>query len=259
MLEGLHSISGLYAAIAACLMSFVGIGAMAMRSDWARVNGSYFSAFAVGVLGTGILFHLLPEAIDYSWYALTWAAVGFTVMVLIGLIVQISARQTDNAAALTFGYASIIALSAHSFLDGVLYAAAFHGDAFTGWLSTGGLVLHEFPEGVIALSLLLVAGLRLPRAVFTAAIAAGLTTVAGAVFAHYVVTATGELPLAAMFGGASGGLIYALIFHLGPDAARAPDRRGYFFAGLGVVVSISAIILELVGGGGHDHHHHHHH
>jgi zinc transporter ZupT len=37
----------------------------------------------------------------------------------------------------------------HSFIDGVIYSIAFTVSIFTGVLATMGMVLHEFPEGII--------------------------------------------------------------------------------------------------------------
>ena len=131
-------------------------------------------------------------------------------MVLVGIAVQAVVGGRAEGAALTFGYASIIALAVHSLLDGVIYAASFQEEAFTGWFATGGLLFHEFPEGVIAFFLLYQAGVGRLRSVILALIAAGATTVAGTVGANMLLDLTGGLPLAAMLGGAAGGLIYVL-------------------------------------------------
>lgn len=240
---------GLVASLAAAVISTVGILAMAVFSEWSRRNSAYFSAFAVGLLTVGVLFHLIPEAMSLSEMALSWVAVGFAVMVLIGIAVQALVGGRPKGAALTFGYASIIALAAHSFLDGIIYAASFQENPFTGWLATGGLLFHEFPEGVIAVMLLLAAGIGRLSAVIIAFAAAAITTVSGTLCALYILEAANGLPLAAMLGGAAGGLIYVLIVHLGPHAAQASDKRGYDFAAIGVVIGIAAIILRKLSFG----------
>lgn len=116
-------------------------------------------------------------------------------------------------------------------------------------MSTGALIFHEFPEGVIAFSLLAGAGVSRLRAAVTAFIAAGLTTVVGAVMANLLLHLNDDLPISAMLGAAAGALIYVLIVHLGPHAAQAPNRRGYEFAALGVIIGTAAIIIQLLGGG----------
>ena len=212
-------------------------------------NAGYFSAFAVGLLSVAVALHLIPETLDYSFGSIGWVFGGFAAMVLIGIVVQIMFNRGPEGAALTFGYASIIGLAAHSFLDGVIYAAAFKDDPFTGWIATGGLLAHEFPEGVIAFFLLAQAGLSRGNAIILAFIAASLTTIAGTLVANGAVWMTDGPPMAAMLGTAAGALIYVLIVHLGPHAFRAPKKRGYLYAQFGVVVGVAAIIYNNVVGG----------
>ena len=239
---------GLIASLIAAGVSTFGIIMMSAFSSWARRNSAYCSAFAVGLLTVGVLFHLIPEAASLSKLALSWVAAGFAAMVLIGIAVQTAVNRQPEGAALTFGYASILALSAHSFLDGAIYAASFQEEAFTGWLATGGLLFHEFPEGVIAYALLAQAGLGRARAMFLAFIAAAATTVAGTIAAQFLISLTNTLPIAAMLGAAAGALIYVLIVHLGPHATSAPDKRGYDVAMLGVLTGMAAIILQHMSG-----------
>ncbi len=240
---------GLNASLTAAAVSAGGIAAMAFFKDWAGRNSVYFSAFAVGLLTVAVLFHLTPEALEASPLALGWIAAGFAFMVLAGIGVQTAVGGEPEGAALAFGYASIIGLASHSFFDGAIYAASFHDDAFTGWIATGGLIFHEFPEGVIAFSLLAGAGLSRVNAAALALAAAGLTTVAGAVAANVLLNLYSELPVSAMLGAAAGALIYVVIVHLGPHAAKTPNKRGYELAMLGVVVGTAAILFDHLGGG----------
>lgn len=248
----LAEISGLGAASIAACVSIAGVLTVAAFGAAAERHSGYFSAFAVGLLTVGVAFHLIPETLDASLGAASWIVAGFSIMVLIGIAVQLSVSRSADGAALIFGYASIIGLSAHSFLDGVIYAAAFGDDAFTGWITTAGLLLHEFPEGIIAYFLLANAGLRRSRAVALAIFAAAITTLLGAVVANIAVSMTEGPPLTAMMGGAAGALIYVLIVHLAPHASRAPRRRGYAYAMLGVAVGVAVLIVNSLGGG---HHH----
>ncbi|WP_411818292.1 ZIP family metal transporter [Hyphococcus sp. DH-69] len=242
---------GFVASVIAAAMSAFGIFAMASFGDWAKRNSAYSSSFAVGLLTVGVLFHLIPEAASESQLALLWLAVGFAGMVLIGITVQSIFHSGPEGAALTFGYASIIALASHSFLDGAIYAASFQDEIFTGWIATSGLLFHEFPEGVIAYALLAQAGLRRGRAILLAMIASALTTIAGTIISLILLDVSGEIPIPAMLGIAAGALIYVLIVHLGPDAAKTPGRRGYDLAMLGVLSGTIAIVLQQLGGGHH--------
>ena len=241
-------INGLLASLAAAAMSTLGIIAMASFSGWAQRNSAYCAAFAVGLLSVGVMFHLVPEAVSISISALSWVLAGFVAMVLVGMAVQAAVARQPKGAALTYGYVSIIGLAAHSFLDGAVYAASFWEETFAGWLAVGGLLFHEFPEGVIAYALLAQAGLERWRAILLAFTAAALTTVAGTLGAQWLFSLASAPPLPAMLGAAAGALIYVLIFHLAPHAREVPDKRGYDIAMLGVIFGTIAILFQKLGG-----------
>ena len=235
---------GLVASIAAAFVSTAGLLSMAILGDWGRRNSAYFSAFAIGVLVVAVGFHLVPEAFEPTRNP--WAAIciGFGVMFAIGLFLRLMARRNQNNKMVAFGYASIIALGTHSFLDGIIYEVSFHQHLFTGWLATIGLLLHEFPEGVIAFFLLRETGMRTSFAGFWAFVAASLTTVGGAVLAAPLVKSSIELPVGTLMGLTAGGLTYIIIFHLAPHASQTPNKDGYAAASFGVIVGIAAIVLR---------------
>ena len=237
---------GLIASIAAAFVSTAGLLSMAMLGDWGRRNSAYFSAFAIGVLTVAVGFHLIPEALSESSNAWVAIVIGFIVMFSIGLILRSIARRRHDNNMLAFGFASIIALGTHSFLDGVIYEASFHEHLFTGGIATIGLLLHEFPEGVIAFFLLREAGLRPAAAGLYAFVAASLTTIAGALLAGQLINTSTEIPISALMGVTAGGLIYIILFHLGPHARLTPNRRGYDMASIGVIIGVAALILRHI-------------
>ncbi len=235
---------GLWASLLAAAVSTAGLLSMALIGDWGRRNGSYFSAFAVGVLVVAVLFHLVPEAIASKTNAAVWIGVGFAVMTAIGVGSAAIVSNRRSGPGLALGYVSIVALGFHSFMDGVIYQLSFHVEPFTGWLSTLGLLLHEFPEGVIGFFLLRNAGLSVRSSVTIAFFAASLTTILGTLTTAYFVESAMDVPLGPLLGATAGGLIYVIVAHLGPHAAQAPQRRGYAVASLGVVVGIAAVIFH---------------
>ncbi len=248
MFGDLHAIPGLGASLVAAAISLAGVISIAAFGAAAQRNSAYISAFAVGLLTVSVLFHLLLEALNISFNALGWVAGGFMLMVLIGITVQTAVDRRVDGAALTFGYASIIALAAHSSLDGFIYAAAFQSETFTGWLAVDGLLFHEFPEGVIAFFLLAEAGMRRGRAVLLAFFAAGGTTVLGTLGASSLLEKAEIIPMTALLGGAAGALIYVLIFHLAPHAAKAHGKGGFRAVSFGVVIGAIGVILNSLGG-----------
>jgi zinc transporter ZupT len=47
------------------------------------------------------------------------------------------------------GLVRLIGIGFHSFLDGIVYSISFSISMLTGALVAIGMVLHEFPEGVV--------------------------------------------------------------------------------------------------------------
>lgn len=235
---------GVLASIAAAGVSTVGLLSMAALGDWGKRHSAYFSAFAIGVLLVAVLFHLTPESLSYSSSA--WKSIfgGFTGMLVLGFGLRLLSQNVRQGHGIAIGYASIVALGFHSFVDGLIYEATYHAEVFTGWLATAGLLLHEFPEGVIAYFLARDAGLDKARSTAWAFIAASVTTVAGAVVASAFIENVNALPLGPLLGMTAGGLIYIMVFHLGPHASLTPNKRGYFMASIGIVVALAALIFR---------------
>lgn len=239
---------GLYAALVAAGVSTLGLVSIMFVGDWGRKNSPYFSAFAVGFLLVAVFFHLIPEALSYSPDAWNWIAIGLGAMTLFGVILRIVSRQRVDAGDLTFGYASVFVLGAHSVLDGVIYVTTFQKQFFTGGLATFGLLLHEYPEGIIAYFLLREAGLAPLASGFYAFITASVTTIVGALMTAYFIKNVEAIPFSALMGLTAGGLIYIIFLHLAPHASLTPHRRGYLMASIGVVIALAAVILREIAG-----------
>ena len=248
MVIGDSELWGLYAALAAAGVSTMGLLLMAFVGDWGHRNSAYFSAFAVGFLLVAVFLHLVPEAISYSPDAWRWIIGGLLGMTLIGAVLRISSSQRADGGDRAFGYASVIVLGAHSILDGVIYVTTFQDEPFTGALSTFALLLHEFPEGVIAFVLLREAGVLRFRAAILAFFVASVTTIGGALVTALVIEHIQNVPLTAPLGLTAGGLIYIIFLHLAPHASLTPHRRGYLAAGIGAAIALAAVTFREIAG-----------
>lgn len=244
---GVELSEGVLASLTAAGVSTLGLLSMAALGDWGRRQSGVFSGFAVGVLSVAVIFHLAPEAIAHADNAWTYMLGSLGVMTLIGLFLRLFFGRNGERGSLAFGFASIFALGFHSFVDGVVYESSFHADIYTGWIATSGLLLHEFPEGVIAYFLMREARLSVTTSVIVAFFASSLTTVLGAFLTVYALEDLGGHMLDPMLAVAAGLLAYIVIFHLGPHAALAPKQRGFFAAALGVIVATLAEIIRHSG------------
>ncbi len=247
-------VAPLQASFLAAIISAAGLLSMAMLGDWGKKFSPAFSAFAVGIMLTATLLHLIPEGLAQSEQLWQWISLGLLAFILSGLFLRLLSSGQSIETDLSFAFSSAFALGTHSLLDGVLYAMAFQGDSFTGWVAAVGLLVHEFPEGVIIFFLLRDANLPRATAFALAFVTACLTTLVGTLGTlHFLDFFAASVPI--MTGITIGAFIYVLIFHLGPHASRAPGRQGYLAASAGVLLATLAIVLGHSNHIGHDHGH----
>ncbi|HOZ26243.1 MAG TPA: ZIP family metal transporter [Hyphomonadaceae bacterium] len=182
----------------------------------------------VGLLGGVVILlvaitHLAPEALEAGnverMFLLGGAAAG-VVLELIFRARSTPSPSTQRVAA----WLGVILLAIHSTLDGAVYTAVFwHGEG-SGLLASLGLILHEAPEGVVAMALALQAGLRPPIAAMAAILASSVTTPIGWVIAH-AIGESGHGVMQAMFAASAGLLLY-VGWHLIAGGWRALRAKG---------------------------------
>ena len=113
-------------------------------------------------------------------------------------------------------------LGLHSTLDGAVYTAVFWHNHASGLMASGGLILHEAPEGIVAMALALKAGLKPPVAAVTAVLASSVTTPLGWIIAH-AIGESGQGVMQIMFAASAGLLLY-VGWHMIAGGVRALRR-----------------------------------
>jgi zinc and cadmium transporter len=170
-----------------------------------RVTDLVGLAGGVVILITAIT-HLAPEAVAAGNIEIAFLIAGAAV----GILLEVLFRTRTNASPSTErigAWLGLAVLGIHSTLDGAVYTAVFwHGDA-SGLMTSLGLILHEAPEGVVAMALALQAGLRPPVAATAAVLASSMTTPLGWVIAH-AIGESGHGVMQAMFAASAGLLLY---------------------------------------------------
>jgi ZIP family zinc transporter len=243
--------AGVIAATFAAALSTLGLISIMLMGDWGRRHSPSFSAFAVGFLAIAIFCHLFPEAFEQNALAGFWIAGGFFAVGFISLTFSVLARRRVDGRDIGLGYASLLALAAHSVVDGFAYETSFRESFSTGVLATLGLFLHEFPEAVIAFFLARELGVGRLLAGFYAFIAASLTTIIGALLIAFVLPSD-ALDKGALIGLTAGGLMFITIFHLGWHSRLAAKGRGYPWTMVGIVIALAGVVINsIIGHNGH--------
>jgi zinc transporter ZupT len=139
------------------------------------------------------------------------------------------------------GLVPMIGIGFHSFIDGFIYSITFTVSIFTGLLAATGMVLHEFPEGIITYLLLKRGGFRERTSLILAFLAAALTTPLGMLVSYPFISKIDKTLLGALLAFSAGALVYVGATHLLPQAETEHKRYSIFAMVAGILVA--AVII----------------
>lgn len=226
----------------AALVTSLGIFTIRRFADWGQRNTVYFMCFAAGVLISATFLHMIPKAFAMNPQAPVWLLVGFVGLhvfnrFLTAFVCERSPERKDYA----IGVLPMVGIGFHSFIDGFIYSIAFTVSLLTGFLATTGMVLHEFPEGIVTYLLLVRAGFGERRAARLAFLAAATTTPLGTLVSYPFVRGIDEQLLGMLLALSAGALVYVGATHLLPRAER--EHRRFSLVALAGGVAVALIVV----------------
>lgn len=233
--------NALVASLIAALVTTLGIFVIRRFEAWGRRNSIYFVSFAAGVLIAGPLLHMIPKALEMTAGAAVYVLAGYVLMHLFNRFITAFVCERNPDRALHLGLVPMLGIGFHSLLDGVVYSVTFTVGVFTGVLAAVGMVLHEFPEGIVTYLLLLRGGFAKRTALGLAFLAAALTTPLGVLMANPVVSRIDARVLGRLLGLSAGALVYVGATHLLPQAEREAKR--YSLLALAAGIAVAAIVV----------------
>jgi ZIP family zinc transporter/zinc and cadmium transporter len=145
----------------------------------------------------------------------------------------------------SIGIIATVGIGFHSLLDGVIYSVTFNVSIFTGVLAAVGMVLHEFPEGIVTFLLLEQGGLSREKSAACAFLAAAISTPLGALVSYPFIDDIAEPILALLLAVSAGALVYVGASHLLPEVEK--ENREYSVISLAVGVLVAVIIVFSKG------------
>ncbi|MEW6766009.1 MAG: ZIP family metal transporter [Pseudomonadota bacterium] len=233
--------TALGASTLAALVTAAGIYTVRHFEAWARNNGIYFICFAAGVLISVSFLHIIPKAFGMHVHAPVYLLLGFLLLHLFNRFITAFVCERDPDAAYGLGLVAMLGIGLHSFIDGFVYSITFTVDIFTGALAATGMVLHEFPEGIITYLLLLRGGFSTRASFVLALFAASLTTPLGMLVSWPYVSRIDPSLLGSLLALSAGALVYVGATHLLPQAER--EHRRYSLCALGAGILVAVIIV----------------
>lgn len=233
-----------WVSLIAGLVTTAGILAVRHFSDWGRNNTTYFACFAAGVLISVSFLHLVPESLALTADAPVFLLSGYLAIYLLNRLLSTKVCDRLGNPSFAIGLVPMIGIGFHSFIDGAVYSIAFTVSTYTGALTAIGMVLHEFPEGIVTYVLLLKGGFKEKTAFWLAFIAAGATTPIGAISSNAWIGAQDDTTLGNLLALSAGALFYVGASHLLPMADREPRRYSFLLVGAGVATAIGIVLTK---------------
>jgi len=205
--------------------TLAGVYLVLKNEERARRSSIHLISFASGALLAAALLDILPEALELNEGAFLFALLSFlgfyileqNVMVHAGHEeIELCSEESERHRRHSVGMVSFLGVGFHSLLDGVIIGAGFADSLVTGIVATFSVIMHEFPEGLSMMSILIHAGFRRGRAL-AYSVAVALATPFGAMVSSALLQGIGPLLLGALLGIAAGSFLYIAASELIPE------------------------------------------
>jgi len=229
------------ASLLAALVTAIGIYTIRHFETWARRNSIYFVCFAAGVLISVSFLHIIPKSFEMNANAPAYLLVGFVLLHLFNRFITAFVCERSPDSLYGIGLIPMFGIGFHSFIDGFVYSIMFTVSFFTGALAATGMVLHEFPEGIITYMLLLRGGFSEKTSLILAFLSASLTTPLGVLVSYPYISRIDQPLLGSLLALSSGALVYVGATHLLPQAEK--EHRKYSLCALGAGILVAVVIV----------------
>jgi zinc transporter ZupT len=228
----------------AAVVTTIGIYVIRRFERWGRENTIYFICFAAGVLISVSFLHIIPKAFSMNANAPAYLFAGYISLHLFNRFVNAFVCDKSSDEQYGIGLIPMLGIGFHSFIDGIIYSITFTVSVFTGILAATGMVLHEFPEGIITYLLLIRAGFQAGTSLLLAFLAAAVTTPLGMLVSYPYVSKIDKPLLGALLAFSAGALIYVGATHLLPQAESEHKKYSLFALGAGVAVALAIVLSK---------------
>jgi zinc and cadmium transporter len=237
-------IAVLVASSLACVVTSLGIYVIGKYEAWGRRNIVYFMSFAAGVLVSVSFIHIIPKAFEMNDGAPVYLLGGYLALYLFNRFLTMYVCHEYQCPSYTTGIIPMLGIGFHSLLDGVIYSITFNVNIFTGVLAAIGMVLHEFPEGIVTFLLLERGGFGKRRSALYAFLAAAVSTPLGTLVSYPLVDDIAQPTLGTLLAISAGALVYVGASHLLPEVEKENKRYSIIALAAGVLVAVVIVMSK---------------
>jgi zinc and cadmium transporter len=233
------------ASFLACGVTTIGIYVISKYEQWGREHSAYFMSFAAGVLISVSFMHIIPKSFEMNSTASVFLLAGFLAIYLSNRFLNLYICHEYECAEYAMGVIPMLGIGFHSFIDGVIYSVTFNVSIFTGVLAAIGMILHEFPEGIVTFVLLERGGFSRRKSAVYAFLAAAISTPLGTLASYPFINNIKQSTLGILLAISAGALVYVGASHLLPAVEKENQR--YSILALAAGVLVAAIIVMSKG------------
>jgi zinc and cadmium transporter len=234
----------LLASFLACAVTTAGIIVIRRYERWGMDNVAYFMSFAAGVLISVSFIHIIPKAFVMNASAPLFLLAGFLALHLFNRFLQAYVCQQYESKDLTLGLIPMLGVGLHSLLDGVIYSVTFNVSIFTGALAAIGMVLHEFPEGIVTFLLLERGGFNKKKSALFAFLAAAVSTPVGTLVSYPFIESIEDPALGILLAFSAGALVYVGASHLLPAVERENKKYSLLSMAVGILIAVIIVLSK---------------
>jgi len=232
------------ASFMACGVTTIGIYVISKYEQWGKEHSAYFMSFAAGVLISVSFVHIIPKSFQMNSTAPAFLLAGFLAILLSNRFLNAYICHEYECADYVVGVIPMLGIGFHSFVDGVIYSVAFNVSIFTGVLAAIGMILHEFPEGIVTFVLLARGGFGRRKSALYAFLAAAISTPLGTLVSYPFISNIKQSSLGALLAISAGALVYVGASHLLPAVEKENKRYTVFALAAGVLVAVIIVLSK---------------
>lgn len=232
------------ASFIACGVTAFGIWVISKNQEWARKRSVYLKSFAAGMLIAMAFMHLVPKSFQMRSTAPIFLLVGFLAIYVLDQLLDLYICQDDWCVDYSASIVPALGIGFHSFIDGIIYSVTFNVSIFTGILAAAGMILHEFPEGIITFVVLERGGFGRQKSTIYAFLAAALSTPLGTLVSYPFIHRVEEPMLGTLLALSAGALLYVGASHLLPSVKKEGRGDSMLTLAAGVLVAVLIILFK---------------
>ncbi|MCL2389028.1 MAG: ZIP family metal transporter [Elusimicrobia bacterium] len=226
--------------LAAALAAMMGSFLVVRLGGWAKKNSLLLISFAAGVMITLSFSHFIPEALELTPNAVNFVLIGFFAMFFLQNIVMVHPCH-DPSCDNHDERISVVGLSLHSLIDGLVISAGFEVSPQLGILTAIAVLLHKIPDGIVITSILVHCGANKKKTILLSLLVAAFTPI-GTATGHLLLSNLPQEVVGMFLAGVAGSFIYLAASDLIPETHKAVNRRtvsSFLFLGSIFVLIIS--------------------